>query len=98
MHAHLELPASNVISVRHLEGLGENAADGEIQVDTYAHIRRLPPHGRSPFRSCPRLVLSSFGFTFGRLSLICEWFMWGVLFNFKQPTPTFEDHFQNAVS
>ena len=21
------------------------------------HIRRLPPHGRSPFRSCPRLVL-----------------------------------------
>ena len=29
----------------------------QYQAGTYAHIRRLPPHGQSPFRSCLRLVL-----------------------------------------
>src|SRR6056297_730452 len=31
------------------------------------HLRRLPPHGSSPPRSCPRLVLSFIGVTFGIL-------------------------------
>src|SRR6056297_1055921 len=35
----------------------------------YAHLRRLPPHGRSPFRSCPRLVLLFRCRSFGILSL-----------------------------
>lgn len=34
-----------------------NAADDDFLSALPMHIRRLPPHGRSPFRSCPRLVL-----------------------------------------
>ena len=30
------------------------------RLDTYPYIRRLPSHGRSPFRSCLRLVLLSY--------------------------------------
>ena len=60
MHARPELPASNVISVRNLAGLGENATDGDVQVGSYARIRRLPLHGPLPRRSCPHLVLISY--------------------------------------
>ena len=31
----------------------------------YEHIRRLPPHGSLPPRSCPHLVLTSMGYPFG---------------------------------
>ena len=56
MHAHLELPASNVISVRHLAGLG-GRTDG---VCACREFSRLPPHGLLPRRSCPHLVLISY--------------------------------------
>jgi hypothetical protein len=35
------------------------------------HIRRLPSHGRSPFRSCLRLVLLLARFTFGQVLVNC---------------------------
>ena len=37
----------------------ESVIGGEKQADTYAHTRRLPPHGSFPPRSCPRLALDS---------------------------------------
>ena len=66
-HARLELSASDVVSVRHLAGLGEKpsewGSDALTAVDrlgAYPWFRRLPSHGRSPFRSCPHLVLLSY--------------------------------------
>ena len=66
-HARLELSASDVISVRHLAGLGEKpsewGSDALTAVDrlgAYPWFRRLPSHGRSPFRSCPYLVFLSY--------------------------------------
>ena len=66
-HARLELSASDVISVRHLAGLGEKpsewGSDALTAVDrlgAYPWFRRLPSHGRSPFRSCPHLVFLSY--------------------------------------
>jgi hypothetical protein len=66
-HARLELSASDVISVRHLAGLGEKPSewgyDALTAVDrlgAYPWFRRLPSHGRSPFRSCPHLVFLSY--------------------------------------
>ena len=66
-HARLELSASDVVSVRHLAGLGEKPSewgcDALTAVDrlgAYPWFRRLPSHGRSPFRSCPHLVFLSY--------------------------------------
>ena len=36
------------------------------------HLRRLPPHGLSPRRSCPRLVLSSTSYPFGIMTPVEE--------------------------
>ena len=47
-----------MVSVRNLAGLGVNATGGVSSGRFLRHIRRLPPHGLSPRRSCPRLVLS----------------------------------------
>jgi len=58
MHAHLELPALYEVPVRSLAGLGENVT-GDDSLPAYRHIRRLPPHGLLPHRSCLRLVLIS---------------------------------------
>ena len=54
-HAHLELSASNVVSVRHLASLGVM-----LPAATPIEYRRLPLHGSLPPRSCPRLVLISY--------------------------------------
>jgi hypothetical protein len=40
---------------------------GNDKLSVYAHLRRLLSHGRSPFRSCPHLVLTPLGITFGIL-------------------------------
>ena len=40
---------------------------GTNRPGAYPRIRRLPPHGRSPSRSCPRLVLCQSEWTFGIL-------------------------------
>ena len=58
--AHPQSSAWNRISVRHLVGLGEM-----LPVATPIEHRRLPLHGLSPPRSCPRLVLSFLRVTFG---------------------------------
>ena len=55
-----------------IAGLGENVVDGVVQVDTYAHVRRLPLHGLSPRRSCLRLVLSSTSYPFGIMTPVEE--------------------------
>jgi len=55
MHTHLELPASYVVSVRRLAGLGEM-----LPLATAIEHRRLPLHGLLPRRSCLRLVLISY--------------------------------------
>ena len=79
----------NVVSVRHLAGLGENVADNDLAGDAcpiqslsnrtipgvsqlYEHIRRLPPHGSSPPRSCPHLVLSFTSYPFGIMTPVRE--------------------------
>ena len=62
--AHPQSSAWNRISVRHLVGLGEM-----LPVATPIEHRRLPLHGLSPPRSCPRLVLSFLRVTFGILPL-----------------------------
>jgi len=66
-HTRLESSASDEVSVRSLAGLGENTSewgsDALTAVDrlgAYPCIRRLPSHGRSPFRSCLHLVLFSY--------------------------------------
>ena len=51
------------------EQLDENASGWRCyKPGVYAHIPRLPLHGRSPFRSCPHLVLTPLRITFGILS------------------------------
>ena len=39
-------------------------------IQLYEHLRRLPPHGRSPFRSCLRLVLFFTSYPFGIMTPI----------------------------
>lgn len=61
MYARLEWPASYEVSVRSLAGLGESESGWRwFKPGVYASTRRLPSHGRSPFRSCLRLVSLSY--------------------------------------
>ncbi len=75
--AHRSRPALYQVSVRSLAALigrrlgGDSCLSsdfvGNDKPSVYAHLRGLLSHGRSPFRSCPHLILVPLGVTFGIL-------------------------------
>ena len=67
MHTRLEPSTSDVVFVRSLAGLGEklsewgnDALTASDRLGAYPSFRRLPSHGRSPFRSYLHLVFLSY--------------------------------------